>query len=87
MASEPNLDQEKFLDILAEADVLTALNIAESIKTKIVTIGELKQRVESGQLENKVRDFIFENPWLIHPKWESFQKERCASPLGWTTFY
>lgn len=81
MASEPNLDQDKFLDILAEADVLTALNIAESIKTKIVTIGELKQRVESGQLENKVRDFIFENPWLIHPKWESFQKERRLEKL------
>ena len=81
MASEPHLDQDKFLNILAEADVLTALNIAESIKTKIVTIGELKQRVASGQLENKVRDFIYQNPWLIHPKWEAFQKERRLEKL------
>ena len=81
MASEQNLDEDKFLNLLAEADVLTALNIAESIKTKLITVGELKQRVEAGQLENKVRDFIFENPWLIHPKWEAFKKERYVEKL------
>lgn len=81
MASEQNLDEDKFLNLLAEADVLTALNIAESIKTKLITVGELKQRVEAKQLENKVRDFIFENPWLIHPKWEAFKKERYVEKL------
>jgi hypothetical protein len=81
LSEADNLDEQKLLDILTESGVLTALNIAESIKTKIVTIGELKQRVESKQLENSVRDFIYENPWLIHPKWETFKKERSVMHL------
>jgi hypothetical protein len=75
------LDEGKLLDVLSESGVLTALNIAESIKTKIVTIGELNQRVKSGQLENAVRDFIYDNPWLIHPRWETFRKERSVHNL------
>ncbi len=74
-------DEQKLLDMLSEADILTALNIAESVKTKILSIGELKQRVISGQLENKVRDYIYEHPWIIHPKWESFKKERSVENL------
>lgn len=76
-----NLDEEKLIEMLTEADILTALNIAEGIKTKILTVGELKQRVQSGQLENKVRDYIYEHPWIIHPKWEGFQKERSVKKL------
>jgi hypothetical protein len=75
ISEEKDLDEQKFLDILMESGVLTAINISESIKTKIVTIGELKQRVDSKQLENKVRDFIYDHPWIIHPQWESFKKE------------
>lgn len=76
-----DLDETKFLEILSEADVLTALNIAESIKTKIHTIAELKKRVEAKELENSVRDFIYKHPWLIHPKWESYKKERGLKNL------
>jgi hypothetical protein len=74
-------DEQKLLEMLSEADILTALNIAESVKTKILSIGELKQRVISGQLENKVRDYIYEHPWIVHPKWESFKKERSVENL------
>lgn len=76
-----DLDETRFLEILSEADVLTALNIAESIKTKIHTIAELKKRVEDQELENSVRDFIYKHPWLIHPKWESYRKERGLKNL------
>ena len=81
LSEAKDLDEQKLLDMLSEADVLTALNIAESVKTKILSIGELKQRVTSGQLENKVRDYIYEHPWIIHPKWESFKKERSVENL------
>jgi len=74
MSEAKDWDEQKLLEMLSEADVLTALNIAESVKTKILSISELKQRVISGQLENKVRDYIYEHPWIIHPKWESFKK-------------
>ena len=76
-----DFDEQKLLDVLSESGILTALNIAESIKTKIVTIGELKERVASRQLENKVRDFIYDNPWLIHPQWETFKKERSVNKI------
>lgn len=76
-----DIDEQVLLEMLAEADVLTALNIAESVKTKILTIGELKDRVTSGQHENKVRDYIYKHPWLIHPRWEPFQKERSVENI------
>jgi hypothetical protein len=41
----------------------------------------LKQRVRSGQLENKVRDYIYEHPWIVHPRWERFQKERSVENI------
>lgn len=81
MSEADDLDEQKLLDILSEAGVLTSLNIAESIKTKIVTIGELNKRVKNKELENSVRDFIYEHPWLIHPKWESFKKERSVNKI------
>ena len=76
-----DVDENKLLEMLSEADVLTALNIAESIKTKILAIGELKQYVKARLLENKVRDHIYKHPWIVHPKWESFKKERSIDKL------
>jgi hypothetical protein len=76
-----NLDETRFLEILSEADVLTALNMAESIKTKLYTIAELQRRINSSDLENSVRDFIYNHPWLIHPKWDSYKKERYVEKL------
>ncbi len=81
ISEEENVDETKLLEILTESDVLTALNIAESIKTKILAIGELKEHVSAKLLENNVRDHIYNHPWIIHPKWESFQKERSVENL------
>lgn len=81
LSEREELDEIEFIEILSEADVLTALNIAESIKTKIVAIGELKERVDSRELENKVRDYIYSHPWIIHPKWETYKKERSVQGL------
>src|SRR3989339_53911 len=58
-----------------EAEVLTALNIGEAVSTKISTLNELKKHVEKRLLENKLRDFIYANPWIISPEWERFAKE------------
>lgn len=81
LAESDSLDESKFINVLAESDVLASLNIAESVKTKILAIGELKQRVLAGELENKVRDFIYENPWIVHPKWENFRRERSVENM------
>ena len=81
LAASKELNEADFINILAESDVISALSIAESVKTKILAIGELKQRVQSHELENKVRDYIYDRPWIIHPKWESFKKERSLENL------
>jgi RecB family endonuclease NucS len=61
--------------------VLTALNIAEAVKTKLLIVAGLRERIKSKQLENAVRDFIAEHPWLISPEWELFKKERSVKNL------
>lgn len=75
------LSADDFLRLLMEAQVLTALNAAEAVKTKLLTIGGLKDRIETRELENAVRDFIAKNPWLISPKWETYRVETGVRTL------
>lgn len=70
-----DLTEESLLGLLAEVDVLAALNVAEAVKTKIEAIRGLKRLVDKGELENAVRDYIAEKPYLLDPKWETFRKE------------
>ena len=79
IASHEIIDAAQMLGILQEAQILTSLNVAESIKTKIVAIAELKKLVELKDLENSIRNYIYDNPWLIHPRWESYKKETAVS--------
>lgn len=73
-----DLTEESLLGLLAEVDVLAALNVAEAVKTKIEAIRGLKRLVEKGELENAVRDYIAEKPYLLDPKWETFRKEKSV---------
>jgi hypothetical protein len=81
ISNSESIDTTRMLEILQEAQVLTSLNVAESIKTKIYSIAELKKRVDAKDLENSIRDYIYLNPWLIHPKWESYKKEKSVSHI------
>lgn len=81
ISNSENIDATRMLEILQEAQVLTSLNVAESIKTKIYAIAELKKRVDAKDLENSIRDYIYNNPWIIHPKWESYKKEKSVSHI------
>jgi hypothetical protein len=92
IGSAPDLDEEQLLSILAEEQVLTALNTAEAVKTKLLTVGGLKERIERRELEAAVRDYIAQHPWLVAAEWETFRMERsvhklmddCASEAGLT---
>ena len=70
------LNEVDLVQILIEANVITALHTAETVQAKLLAIQGLKERVEKRELENAVRDFIAKNPWLISPKWETYVKER-----------
>lgn len=75
------LDADQLVALLVEADVLTSLNIAESVKTKLATVMKLRERIESQDLENAVRDYISKHPWIVSPEWETFAVERSMKTI------
>jgi RecB family endonuclease NucS len=75
------LSETDLVAILMEAKVLTALNLAEAVKTKLEVIHGLEQRIARHELENAVRDYIANNPWLISPQWETFRVEKGITGL------
>lgn len=76
-----NMDEGVLLSILAETQVLTALHQAEAIKAKLEVVDGLHHRIQDGELENAVRDYIAKHPWLLSPRWETFKKERGIKNL------
>ena len=81
IAQVEDLTSDQLAGILAEAQVLTALNTAEAVRTKLLTVGGLKQRIDRRDLENAVRDYISQHPWLVSPKWETFAVETGVKQL------
>ena len=75
------VDEVKLLQLLAESQVMTSLHVAEAVRTKLETIEGLKKRIELQQLENAVRDYIAEHPWLIAPEWDTFAVERSLQNI------
>ena len=69
------LDEKELLKLLAEERVLTALSVAEVVEAKLEIIRGLRKRIKKWDLENTIRDYIAENPWLLSPEWETFKKE------------
>ena len=81
ISESDNLDAEDLITILAEAQVLTALNTAEAVKTKLQAVAGLQRRVQKRELENAVRDYISGQPWLISPGWDTFRVETSLARL------
>ena len=76
MSDAADMDEKELLDILVEAQVLTALHTAEAVRAKLDLIAGLNERIAKRELENAVRDYIADNAWLIDPIWETFQVEK-----------
>lgn len=81
VASTESMTSEELIEILIEANVLTALHTAEAVKAKLNVIAGLYERIKNRELENAVRDYIAEDPWLISPQWETFKKEISVNNL------
>ena len=76
-----DMDEGVLLSLLAEAQVLSALHVAESVKAKVEIVEGLRKRIEERDLENAVRDYIAGNPWLLSPQWETFKVETSVRTL------
>ncbi|MBY0554916.1 ATP-binding protein [bacterium] len=81
IANSAELDETGLLELLTEANAITALHTAETVKTKLLAIEGLQKRIDEQQLENAVRDYIAKNPWLISPRWETFAKEMTVDKI------
>lgn len=81
ISATETLDANQLVALLVEADVLTSLNIGESVKTKLATVIALSERIESRDLENAVRDYISKHPWIVSPEWETFAVERSMKTI------
>lgn len=76
VANADEMAESDILDILLEMNVVTALHTAEAVKAKLNVIAGLNERIKIRELENPLRDYIAENPWLVDPEWETFTKEK-----------
>ena len=81
VAEAETMSEPELLSILMEHQVLTALHTAEAVRAKKEVVEGLRERIRRKELENAVRDFIAENPWLIDPKWETFRVEKTLKKL------
>lgn len=75
------MDEAALLRLLVETQVLNALHVAEAVKAKLGVIEGLRERIKQRDLENAVRNFIAENPWLLSPEWDTFKKEISLNRL------
>ena len=81
VAEVGSMDEGDLLSLLAEAQVLNALHVAEAVKSKVEIIEGLRKRILERELENAVRDYIADNPWLLSPEWETFRVEKSLKTL------
>ncbi|MFD8282628.1 ATP-binding protein [Streptomyces solisilvae] len=75
------MDADVLIKILAESRVMSALHAAEHVKSQLNLITGLEERIKKRELENEVRDYIAENPWLVSPRWETFRVEKSVKLL------
>ncbi|MCL5007992.1 MAG: ATP-binding protein [Candidatus Marsarchaeota archaeon] len=75
ISQKKDFDEQSLWDMLLEVQVISALNIAESVKTKLLVLAELKKLITEQALEKTVRDHIAKDPWIIGPEWETYKVE------------
>lgn len=76
-----DMDAGVLLTLLAEESVLSALHMSEIIQTKMKVLSGLRQRIADKELENAVRDYIADNPWLLSPDWETYKVEKSLKTI------
>ncbi|MFC3891622.1 ATP-binding protein [Lentzea rhizosphaerae] len=81
LSEASELDAEELVQILVESRVMNALHAAERVKAQLSLIEGLEERIRNRDLENAVRDYIAENPWMISPEWDTFRVEKSLSIL------
>ena len=74
-------DAGKFLELLAEEKILAAVQIGETIYNKIQVLKTLYAKINNGENENPLRDFIAQHPWILSPQYETFIIEKSLKNI------
>ena len=74
-------NSDQFLGMLVETKVISALNVAEVIKTNLMAIGQLARLIKERTLEDEIRNHLAENPWILSPRWDMFDRERGVNTI------
>jgi hypothetical protein len=75
-------DRDKVVDILAEWDVMEAVQTAQKVKGRVEIIRKFREMVEAGVPEKPdMHEFLKHHPWLIDPQWEVLQHEKALDTL------
>src|SRR5262249_5401978 len=81
LAELPESEAGIILSVMGEAQILTALHVAEVIQIKLNLVRGLRKRVEEKQLENAIRDYIADHPWLVDSRYEFYKKETSLANI------
>ena len=81
LSASNSTSPNKLLETLLEADIITALNMAEIIKTRVLEIRHLRKMVNDKELEAAVRDYLAQKPWILSPDWETFKVESSVNNI------
>ncbi len=76
-----DFDEGRLLELLVEAQVLTSLHAAEAVRAKLEVVESLRKRVNGRELENSLRDFVADHPWLLSPIWDTYVVETKVNRL------
>jgi len=71
----PPKDFTKIIELLQEWSVLEARGMLDLIKGRLEIIETLERFVATNEYEKKIQKHLFDSPWLIHPTWNSWEKE------------
>ncbi|WP_084588856.1 ATP-binding protein [Micromonospora globosa] len=82
LSQTAELDAEVLVKILAESRVMNALHAAERVRVQLNLIAGLEERIKNKELENAVRDYIAENPWMISPEWDTYKVEKSLNTIA-----
>ena len=75
-------DRDQVVEILAEWDVLEAVQTAQKVRGRVEIIRKFEEMIEAGVPEKPdMQEFLKTHPWLIDPMWEMLQHERSLDTV------
>lgn len=73
LASALSIGSQDLLPLLSDIDSIEASLYRDIVRGRLEVIRAFESKISSNELENVLRDYIFEHLWLLDPSWERAQ--------------